>query len=199
MTDTDPQVIIIAGPNGAGKSTLAPFLLRDEFGPMQFVNADSIAVGLSPFRPDTVAFEAGRVMLRRIHDLARQQESFAFESTLASRSYAPWIEALRRQGYEFHLIFLSLSSADLAVQRVKERVRAGGHDVPEQIVRRRFVGGVRNFFHLYRALADTWLVYDNSTQSKPLLFARGGREDKLETLHADLWQRFRGIAYESAE
>jgi predicted ABC-type ATPase len=199
MTDSAPQIIIIAGPNGAGKSTLAPFLLRDAFGPMQFVNADSIAAGLSPFRPDSVAFEAGRLMLRRIHDLARQRENFAFESTLASRSYAPWIEALRRQGYEFHLIFLSLSSADLAVQRVKERVRAGGHDVSEQVVRRRFVGGVRNFFRLYRALADTWLMYDNSTENKPLLFARGNREGKVEQLRADVWQRFGELAHEDTE
>ena len=130
MDESAPQVIVIAGPNGAGKSTLAPFLLRDAFGPMQFVNADAIALGLSAFRPETAAFEAGRAMLKRLHDLTRQQESFAFESTLAGRAYAQWLESLRGQGYGFHLIFLSLCSPDLAVQRVRERVRAGGHDVP---------------------------------------------------------------------
>lgn len=158
MDDSPPQVIIIAGPNGAGKSTLAPVLLRDEFGPLPFVNADAIALGLSAFTPESVAFTAGRIMLLRLRELAGGQASFAFETTLASRSYAAWLARLRLQGYERHLIFLSLRSAELALERVKERVRAGGHDVPEQVVRRRFIGGARNFFGVYKALADTWLV-----------------------------------------
>ena len=199
MTDSAPQVIIIAGPNGAGKSTLAPSLLRDAFGPMPFVNADTIALGLSAFRPEVVAFEAGRVMLKRLRDLARQKESFAFESTLASRSYVSWLTSLRQQDYEVHLIFLSLRSPDLATQRVKERVRAGGHDVPEQIIRRRFIRGARNFIRLYHMLADTWLVYDNSGQQHPSLLARGGRSRDTEILRAGLWQRFLKAVHEDAE
>lgn len=190
MVNLNHQVVIIAGPNGAGKSTLAPFLLRDAFGPMEFVNADTIALGLSAFRPETVAFEAGRIMLKRLHDLATQKVSFAFESTLASRSYASWIDALRRQGYEFHLIFLSLRHPELAVERVRERVRAGGHDVPEHVIRRRFIRGARNFLQIYQVLADTWLVYDNSAHNDPRLIARGSRDRGVEILQADLWQHF---------
>src|SRR2546421_7990119 len=129
---TDQQVIVIAGPNGAGKTTLAPFLLRDALGIMEYVNADPIALGLSGFDPASVEFAAGRVMLRRLHKLAIQRKTFAFESTLAAKSYAPWIERLRRDGYSFQLMFLWLRSAELAVQRVRERVRAGRHDVDEE-------------------------------------------------------------------
>jgi len=121
MCEQSPKIIIIAGPNGAGKSTLAPFLLRDTLGLMQYVNADSIALGLSAFQPEKIAFEAGRIMLKRLHDLARQRASFAFESTLASRSYARWVAGLRHQGYDFQLLFLWLRSHHLAVQRVRAR------------------------------------------------------------------------------
>ncbi|HVF29235.1 MAG TPA: zeta toxin family protein [Pyrinomonadaceae bacterium] len=199
MTGSSPQLILIAGPNGAGKSTLAPFLLRDAFGPMQFVNADAIAVGLSAFRPETVAFEAGRIMLKRLYALAEQRASFAFESTLASRLYAAWIDGLCRQGYEFHLIFLSLRNSDLAVQRVRERVRAGGHDVADSVIRRRFVRGAGNFFGIYRALADTWLVYDNSARHNPLLIARGSKEGGEKVIHEDIWQQFERVADEGGK
>ena len=112
---------IIAGPNGAGKSTLAPFLLRDTFGLLEFVNADTISAGLSAFNAEAVAFEAGRVMLTRLRELAASKQNFAFESTLATRSYAPWISRLVEDGYDFHLLFLWLSTAELAIQRVSER------------------------------------------------------------------------------
>src|SRR4051794_12782387 len=123
MAEERPQAIAIAGPNGAGKTTLAPYLIRDEYGLMEYVNADSIAMGLAAFGPESVAFEAGRIMLRRIRSLAEQSLSFAFETTLASRSYARLVKGLRTRGYEFHLIYLWLNGADLAVQRVRERVR----------------------------------------------------------------------------
>ena len=121
MRETSPRVIVIAGPNGAGKLTLAPHLLRDTFGLLEFVNADSIALGLSAFRPEGAAVEAGRVMLRRLRERASALASFAFETALSTRSYAPWIAALRDGGYNFHLIFLWLCSAELAAQRVKDR------------------------------------------------------------------------------
>src|SRR5215470_5521627 len=178
-----PHVIIIAGPNGAGKTTLAPLLLRDTFGVMEYVNADAIALGLSAFQPEKVAREAGRIMLRHLRTLA-------FESTLATRSYAPWIRQLCQQGYAFHVLFLWLRSPELAIQRVKERVRLGGHDVPEVVVRRRYQHGIRNFFDLYMPLATSWSVYDNSVSQAPLLLATG-KGNALPTFYqSELWRRF---------
>lgn len=151
MAVESPNLILIAGPNGAGKSTAAPILLRDFLGVVEFVNADAIAVGLSSFQPERVAIHAGRIMLKRLYELAGRQANFAFESTLASRSFAPWINELKQNsGYSFYLIFLWLPSPDMAIARVKERVRAGGHSVSEDVVRRRYSGGLRNFFGLYR-------------------------------------------------
>jgi len=193
MADTDPLVIAIAGPNGAGKSTLAPFLIRDEYGLMEYVNADSIAHGLAAFSPESVAFEAGRIMLRRIRALANQNLNFAFETTLASRSYARLIKELRARGYEFHLFYLWLSSADLAVQRVRERVRRGGHDVPEEVIRRRYVKGAQNFFAVYSGLADTWGMYDNSELGEPVEIANKNKNTPPKILREDLWQQLRGV------
>src|SRR6266849_2196660 len=127
MNETSPQVIIIAGPNGAGKTTLAPFLLRDKLGVLEYVNADPIALGLSGFDPGSVAIEAGRVMLKRLDSLAEQRRTFAFETTLAARSYVRRIESMIEAGYSFQLMFVWLRSAGLAVERVRERVRVGGH------------------------------------------------------------------------
>ena len=186
----NPQVVIIAGPNGAGKSTLAPFLLRDRLGLLEYVNADTIAQGLSAFQSEQVAFEAGRVMLNRLRDLVDQQASFAFESTLASRSYAPWLNRLCRKGYRFHLSFLWLRNPDLAVERVRERVAAGGHDVPEDVIRRRYRGGIRNFFALYQPLTTTWGVYNNSSSQEPLLIAAGKGKSGQTIFQTDLWKEF---------
>jgi predicted ABC-type ATPase len=172
MNEPSPQVIVIAGPNGAGKTTLAPFLLRDRLGLLEYVNADPIAHGLSGFDPASVALQAGRVMLNRLHALAEQRKTFAFESTLAAKHYAEWIKKLRNDGYAFQMMFLSLRSPDLAVQRVRERVKAGGHDVAEQVIRRRHSAGLRNFWQLYMPLADAWAVYDTS-ESEHSLIARG--------------------------
>ena len=157
-----PHVIVISGPNGAGKSTAAPTLLDEALQVSNFVNADTIAQGLSAFAPETAAIQAGRTMLTRIRYLASQRENFAFETTLASRTFAPWLAKLKAEGYLFHLIFLLLDNADLAVSRVEERVRMGGHFVPEETVRRRYVSGLKNFFILYKKLADSWQMYDNS-------------------------------------
>src|SRR5688572_21351805 len=129
MTEKRPLVVVLAGPNGAGKSTSAGLILRDALAVSEFVNADSIAGGLSAFRPETVALAAGRIMLARMRTLAAARADFAFETTLASRSFAPRLAAMKRDGYEVHLAFLSLPSPDLAVARVAERVAMGGHDV----------------------------------------------------------------------
>jgi len=187
---SNPQVIVIAGPNGAGKSTLAPMLLRDKLDLPQFVNADTISVGLSAFNPQTVAFEAGRVMLKRLDDLALERENFAFESTLAARSHLPRLSRLQNSGYEFHLVFLWLRSVELAIERVAQRVRNGGHSIPTDIIRRRYHRGLTNLFSRYMSLADSWMVLDNSGRGSPLLIATGSGK-KQTILQPDLWRTLR--------
>ena len=162
MSGPHPNIVILAGPNGAGKSTAAPTLLQGTLGVTEFVDADIIARGLSGFNVESVARAAGRVMLARLRELARQRVTFAFETTLASRSFAPWLADLKGAGYTADLIFLWLPSADFAIERVADRVRRGGHAVPPEMVRRRYRSGLRNFFRLYRPLASTWRLYDNS-------------------------------------
>ena len=183
-----PHVVVLAGPNGAGKSTTAPVLLRGRLGVDEFVNADTIARGLSAFAPEGVAIDAGRVMLRRLEQLAAQQRDFAFETTLASRTFAPRIARWMQTGYAFHLVFLWLPNADFALARVRERVRLGGHDVPEVTVRRRYVRALINFFALYQPVATTWRCYDNS-QARPRLLARGDRSGRSVVSDAELWAR----------
>ena len=187
MTEGNPQVVVIAGPNGAGKSTLAPFLLRDTFGVLEYVNADPIALGLSAFDSASMSVEAGRIMVARLRDLAKRRKSFAFETTLASRFYAPWMKRLRESGYKFHLVFLWLSSIELAIERVEERVRSGGHSIPDEVIRRRYDRGTTNFFNLYQPLADTWAAYDNSGSGTPLLVSAGGENIPQRVIRPDTW------------
>jgi len=195
MSLKSPQVILIAGPNGAGKSTLAPHLLRDSFDLPEYVNADAIAVGLSGFDPEGAAFEAGRVMLERLYSLAEQNRSFAFESTLASRSYARWLTHLKQRGYKVHVLFLWLRSPELALYRVQERARTGGHDVPEDVVRRRYLRGIRNLFHLYQPLADTWTIFDNSEPSpNPVLVASGQGSTPIDIVQTQIWDEIKEAA-----
>ncbi|MBI4697952.1 MAG: hypothetical protein HY758_03325 [Nitrospirae bacterium] len=177
------NLIVIAGPNGAGKSTTAPSLLKGTLKVTEFVNADLIAQGLSGFQPEGAVFHAGRIMLERIHYLAKKRLDFAFETTLASRSFAPWIADLGKTGY----VFLWLPNEDFAIARVAERVRMGGHDVPENTIRRRYHAGIRNFFKLYRPLADTWFFYDNSGEGNPRLLAYGEKEKSLLVNDPFLW------------
>ncbi len=190
MSDSSPQVIIIAGPNGAGKSTLAPLLLKDTLTVMEYVNSDTIALGLSAFQPEAAAFEAGRVTLKRLRNLVKQHHHFSFETTLATRSYAPWIQGLSQKGYKFHLLFLWLRTPELAIQRVKERVRLGGHHIPETIIRRRYQRGIKNFFTLYSPLVQSWGVYDNSSNS-PGLIATVHQNESPVVHQNDLWVQLR--------
>ena len=159
---TPPKIIIIAGPNGAGKTTFAREFLPQEAGCPVFVNADLIAAGLSPFAPERAAIQAGRLMLDAIAQHVARRESFAFETTLSGRAYARQIPHWRQLGYHVELFFLSLPSADVAVQRVAERVRQGGHDIPEATIRRRFESGRHLFSDVYQPLVDQWALYDNS-------------------------------------
>ena len=170
-----PNVFVIAGPNGAGKSTAAPRFIGARLGIAEFVNADVIAAGLSAFAPDSVALAAGRVMLKRLHELASQERDFAFETTLASRSYAPWLALLRRERrYSFHLAYLWLPSAEMAISRVAGRIRGGGHAVPPDDIRRRYQRGLANFFSLYSPIADSWEMHDNASLRARLIAAREG-------------------------
>jgi len=165
---SEKKVVIIAGPNGAGKTTFAREFLPNEAGCPVFVNADLIALGLSPFQPEAAAFQAGRVMLQEIMRHAADGRSFAFETTLSGRTYLRMISDWRAAGYRIKLIFLSLATPEEAVARVAMRVAQGGHDVPSPIVRRRFASGWRNFHDLYRPRVDCWQLFDNSG-SVPLL------------------------------
>jgi predicted ABC-type ATPase len=182
-------VVVIAGPYGAGKSTTAPRLLQGALAVREFVNADTIAQGLSAFRPAEVGIAAGRVMLSRIRTLARERADFALETTLATRSYAPWLRRLRDAGYRAHLLFLALPSPELAIARVAERVRMGGHDVPEDVIRRRFVAGIENLLSLYDGAVDSWEILDNSDVSGPRRIARRHARGRLEVLDRSAWTR----------
>jgi predicted ABC-type ATPase len=160
MTDPDsavlqsPSVVVLSGPNGSGKSTAAPRLLQGSLKVDEFVNADTLAQGLSAFKPENVAIEAGRITLARLDALASQRRSFAFESTLASQTLAQRLGRLKNAGYTVHIVYLWLPDVDLAVARVAERVRSGGHNVPVDAFRRRYKRGRHNFFTLYRGMAD---------------------------------------------
>lgn len=187
MATISPGVVVLGGPNGAGKSTAAPRLLRGSLKVEEFVNADTLAQGLSAFRPEDVALQAGRIMLKRLDDLESQGKSFAFESTLASQALARRLERLKKRAYTVHIVYLWLPTAELAIARVAERVRAGGHNVLSDDVRRRFSRGRRNFFRRYRPLADTWRLYDGSSLRGPRLIASGAAGKPTRVRDQETW------------
>jgi predicted ABC-type ATPase len=180
-------VVVLAGPNGAGKTTSSRTLLAETLHLLTFVNADTIAQGLAGFHPESSAIEAGRIMLQRLRVLAEQRTSFAFETTLAGRSQARFLAALRQGGYVVHLVYLWLDSADLAVARVAERVRMGGHGVPEETIRRRYERSLANFFRSYRPLATSWEFYDNSQPDPPRLIAHGEQGEREMVADEAVW------------
>lgn len=185
-----PNVVIMAGPNGAGKSTLSKRLLAGTLGIRPYVNADTLAKGLSAFNFDEMALKAGKVMLEHLHELAAERANFAFETTLASRTFAPWIAELRSRGYRFHLFFVWVPSAEVSIHRVGKRVVLGGHGIPEETIRRRYRRGLENFFRLYQPLADGWEFYDNDNPSEPRLIALGN--STMELAEDDvLWARIK--------
>ncbi len=188
MREHAPNVVVVAGPNGSGKSTAAPALLRDYLGVTEFVNADTIAQGLSAFAAENVAMQAGRLMLDRLKVLAALRSDFAFETTLASRSFAPWLQRLRAGGYRAHLLYLWLPSPEMAAARVASRVEQGGHNVPDEVVVRRYYAGLRNFFHLYMPIVDAWLLFDNSPREGYELVARGRKGAKIVVADGATWK-----------
>lgn len=178
MTSSTPakKIVIIAGPNGAGKTTFATEFLPYEGGHPVFINADLIAAGLSPFKPDAAAFRAGRLMLEEIDRHAAAGRNFAFETTLAGHTYATRISKWRASGFTVKLIFLALHTPDEAIARVAMRVRQGGHDVPPEVIRRRFASGMRNFLEVYRHRVDYWQWFDNSGRA-PRLLEEGANDE----------------------
>ena len=157
------NLFIIAGCNGAGKTTASFTVLPEMLNCREFVNADEIAKGLSPFNPEGVAIQAGRLMIDRIIHLLKEGETFAFETTLATRSYVKLIQQAQKRGYFITLLFFSLASPEQAVARVAKRVSQGGHDIPTEVVHRRFKAGLENLFQLYIPIVDYWTLSDNST------------------------------------
>ncbi len=156
------NLYIISGCNGAGKTTASYTVLPEILGCKEFVNADEIARGLSPFNPESVAIEAGKLMLQRIKDLLARDESFSIETTLATRSYVNLVRKAQDRGYSVSLLYFWLDSPELAMRRVAERVSKGGHDIPKQTIRRRYVAGIKNLFLLFMPVVNFWAIYDNS-------------------------------------
>jgi predicted ABC-type ATPase len=164
-----PRCIVIAGPNGAGKTTFARRYLPSNARIIHFVNADLIAAGLSPLKPELASIAAARTVLTEIDRLAKARADFAFESTLSGRTYVRRLESWRREGYRVEIVYLKLKSPQLALRRVAARVRQGGHDVPRADVLRRYARGWKNFEMIYRPLADSWAIYENSGEAPQLL------------------------------
>jgi predicted ABC-type ATPase len=189
MREPTPTVIVLAGPNGAGKTTASRTLLGDALQVTTFVNADMIAQGLAGFNPDSAAIEASRIMLERLHALAEQRLDFAFETTLAGRTQASWLKELRGTGYHIELIYLWIASADLAVSRVAERVRLGGHSVPEATIRQRYRRSVANLFHLYMPIVSRWEVFDSTLPGPPQPVACGDSTGVQQALLESVWNQ----------
>ena len=182
-----PRVVIFAGPNGAGKSTHADAILT-ALGISTFVNADYIARGLAGRNNDAVNFEAGRIMLKRLRQLADAGGDFAFESTLSSRTFAPFLRNLKAQGYSVAIYYFALTNAQLAVRRVKLRVALGGHHVPTDVVKRRFTRSISNFFTLYAPIATEWTLLNNSNAmfAQPVAIFSA---NNLTVTEASTWQK----------
>ena len=189
--DSTKQLYIISGCNGAGKTTASYTVLPDILQCKEFVNADEIARGLSPFNPESMAIEAGRLMLRRIDELLNEQKSFSIETTLATKSYMRLVHRAQEQGYKVSLIYFWLSSPDLAIERVAQRVRNGGHNIPKEVVVRRYQAGIDNFFNIYMPCVDYWLLADNS-ETPRVIVAEGGRGMKINIYHIELFNKIQG-------
>lgn len=169
--------IIIAGCNGAGKTTASYAVLPEMLGCKEFVNADEIAKGLSPFNPESVAIEAGRLMLQRMDDLLSEGSDFAFETTLSTRSYVKFIERAQAKGYFVTLLYFWLPTPEQAIERVATRVREGGHNIPSDVIRRRYANGIKNLTALYIPLCNYWAIYDNSSADEQIrIIALGGKD-----------------------
>ena len=191
-----PNLYIIAGCNGSGKTTASYTVLPEMLNCEEFINADEIARGLSPFNPDKVAIEAGRIMLRKINDFINKKYDFAFETTLSTKSHTKTIEKAKENEYEITLLFLFLDSVDLAFERVKARVEEGGHDIPEKVIRRRYFAGIKNLFDLYIPVCDYWMITNNSTPNLKLI-AEGNYKDVYRIENNRTFELMKKMAYDN--
>lgn len=188
-----PNLYIIAGPNGAGKTTFARKFLPQYVECLEFVNADFIAGGLSPFAPERAAIHAGRLVLEQIHSLAERGVDFGFETTLSGKTYVKVLQEVNKRGYLIHIFFLWINDVALALERIRLRVQNGGHHIPENVVHRRFIRSLPNFLRIYKPLADSWVIFDNSGDVPNMIAIQ--ESGKIEILDRDLFNillRFRG-------
>lgn len=184
------KLYVIAGCNGAGKTTASYTILPEILDCKEFVNADEIARGLSPFQPEKAGIEAGRLMLKRIKNLLEAGESFAFETTLSTRSYVKFIEKAKLLGYQVTCLFFWLDSEELAISRVETRVKEGGHFIPEEVIRRRYTGGLSNFFNLFLPKVDNWLFVNNSGDNYEIIAEGALGEETINNL--EKWNELKG-------
>lgn len=184
-----PNLYIISGPNGAGKTTASFTLLPDMLHCPNFVNADEIARGLSPFAPETVAFQAGRIMLQRIEELLPQRVDFAIETTLATRSYVQLVHRAQALGYKVHLIFFFLENEEQAIARVAQRVSNGGHNIPEADIRRRFKRGIYNLLNLYMPICDNVHIYNNAHGDAILVAKQSRCNGEIQIFEQEMWNQ----------
>ena len=182
----EKNLYIIAGCNGAGKTTASYSILPEILDCKEFVNADEIAKGLSPFQPEKASFEAGRIMLNRIDELLHKEVDFAFETTLSAKSYISIVKKAQSQGYFVTLIFFWLNSIELAKQRVRIRVNEGGHNIPEDVIERRYIRGIKNFFNIYLEKCDNVMLFDNSNRL-PILIAEKEISEEIQIINENLF------------
>ena len=188
-----PNLYVIGGANGSGKTTVSLSLLPTLLGVFEYVNADAIAAGLSPLNPEAMAMQSGRLMVKRIKALADANADFAFETTLAAKSFIPFLRECKKKGYTINLMYFWLRSPDLAVERVARRVASGGHSIPEVDIRRRYERGLKNLLNLYLPLCDGWMVFDNS-DSAPRLIAEAIMNEPPRIYSEGIWQEIcRGL------
>jgi predicted ABC-type ATPase len=188
------NLFIIAGPNGAGKTTASYTILPEMLNCKEFVNADEIAKGISPFQPDKAAIDAGRLMLQRIKELIKHRADFAFETTLSTRSYVNTILKAKESDYFVTMVYFWLSSPELAIERVKTRVDEGGHNIAVDVIKRRYLSGVKNLFHLYLPVSDYWMIIDNSENPFKLV-AEGNASEDLQVKDINIWTKIKDLAY----
>ena len=189
------NLYLISGCNGAGKTTASYTILPEMLNCKEFVNADEIARGLSPFNPEKVAIKAGRLMLSRINELISKGEDFAFETTLSTRSYVNTIKKAKEKGYFVTIVYFWLSSPELAIERVKIRVEEGGHNIPKEVIIRRYYSGIKNMFNLYIPIADFWMFIDNS--KTPFEVLAEGIPKKVNVLNNRVWTKLKNEFYGS--
>jgi len=183
-----PNLVVIGGPNGAGKSTTALEIIPNSLNIKEFINADAIAKGLSPYNINDVKIQAGKIMLHRMHELAAKNIDFALESTLSSRSLAKFLIQCRQNGYHVALLYFWLNDIALAIQRVKNRVDSGGHDIPVDIIKRRYRKSKLNLLNIYLPVSDSWTIFDNSANN-PVIVAEGEHLLSKNVYLKDIWMQ----------